>query len=491
MNLPNYFLADLPPEATLSPAMVTAACDTLKRNRDKYLAPRPTEDIVRVLCEVANDWLQPENIFRRLALDSAVERQSPNRLEPDASQPAASESVAPGPGFPAATVQRGLDDFFRRFTPGNFQALLAQDLGAANASCHALAKGRSGGSGANLPPGAPIFYTGPHLLAHIAAGNLPNPALMSLTLGLLTHSAQFMKCATSASLLPRLFAHSVYHVDPKLGACLELAEWRGGQTDLEDALFAEADCVTATGSDETLAALRSRVPSQARFLGHGQRVSFGYVTREVLHDEAIAGLVSRVADDVVAWNQNGCLSPHAIYVEERGAIESDQFAALLAAELMQRESTMPRGNIPVTESAAIASRRAMYETLAVHRGDVKLWQSQDSTAWTVVFEHETRFHFSPLNRFIFVKPVPDLAAVLQGVDDLKGKISTVAVAAHPETLQAVAARLAHWGVTRVCLPGQMQNPPLTWRHDGRPALGDLVTWTDVELEPSLDANQSR
>jgi len=26
----------------------------------------------------------------------------------------------------------------------------------------------------------------------------------------------------------------------------------------------------------------------------------------------------------------------------------------------------------------------------------------------------------------------------------------------------------------------MQNPPLTWRHDGRPALGDLVMWTDVE-----------
>ena len=38
MNLPNYFLADLPPEATLSPAMVTEACQTLKRNRAQYLA---------------------------------------------------------------------------------------------------------------------------------------------------------------------------------------------------------------------------------------------------------------------------------------------------------------------------------------------------------------------------------------------------------------------------------------------------------------------
>ena len=29
MNLPNYFLADLPPEATLLPAMITEACQTL------------------------------------------------------------------------------------------------------------------------------------------------------------------------------------------------------------------------------------------------------------------------------------------------------------------------------------------------------------------------------------------------------------------------------------------------------------------------------
>jgi hypothetical protein len=122
---------------------------------------------------------------------------------------------------------------------------------------------------------------------------------------------------------------------------------------------------------------------------------------------------------------------------------------------------------------------------------VKLWQSRESTAWTVVFEHEVRFHFSPLNRFVFVKPVPDLADGLQGVDELKGKVSTVGLAATPERLKELAARLARWGVTRVCLCGQMQNPPLTWRHDGRPALGDLVTWTDFEFAPPMDTDKTK
>jgi hypothetical protein len=452
MELPNFFLAALPPDAEITPVIVTAACENLKRNREKYLAPRKTHDIVQVLCEVAADWLRPDNAFRRLALEA----------DPETT------------GFSKPILERGLDDFFRNFTPENFAALLKQDLDehlpAADAADDAHHASRI----------THHFYHGPLLFAHIAAGNIPNPALMSLALGLLTRSAQFMKCASDASLLPRLFAHSIHHADPKLGVCLEIAAWPGGNKALEAALFAEADSVTATGSDEMLAAIRSRIPAKTRFLGYGQRVSFSLVTREVLREETVAKVVSSVVDDIVAWDQNGCLSPHAIYVEERGAVESDKFASLLAAELMQREQTHPRGPITVEAAAAIASRRAIYESLSAHRGDVRIWSSQSSTAWTVVFEHETRFHFSPLNRFIYVKPVPDLKAVLQGVDELKGKISTVGIAATPDKLNDLAPQLAHWGVTRICPCGQMQNPPLTWRHDGRPALGDLVTWTDFE-----------
>lgn len=444
MNLPNYFLADLPPEATLSPTMIAEACRTLKRNREKYLLSRSTDEIVKILCEVAAEWLQPENKFRKLALELGWAEI----------------------GFSKPVLEKGLDGFFRQFTPENFHALLVQELGRAERL-------------AGFADGASV--RGPELLVHIAAGNLPNPALMSLTLGLLTRSAQFVKCASGASFLPRLFAHSIYQADPKLGACLEIAEWRGGNRALEDVLFAYADCLTATGGDETLAAIRAELPAKVRFVGYGQRVSFGFVSREVLRDEMVADIISRAADDVISWDQNGCLSPHCFYVEERGEVESDKFAALLAAELMRREVAEPRGEITIEESAAIASRRSLYESLAAHRGDIKLWASQNSTAWTVVFEHDVKFRFSPLNRFIYVKPVLDVAAVLPGVDEIVGKVSTVGIAASDEKARMLAMQFARWGVTRICPLGQMQNPPLMWRHDGRPALGDLITWTDFEL----------
>jgi hypothetical protein len=53
---------------------------------------------------------------------------------------------------------------------------------------------------------------------------------------------------------------------------------------------------------------------------------------------------------VIAWDQNGCLSPHVIYVEERGAVESDNLPELLAVELAKRETTEPRGKISVEGS---------------------------------------------------------------------------------------------------------------------------------------------
>jgi hypothetical protein len=454
MTLPNYFLADLPPEATLSPAMVTEACRTLKRNRARYLAQRSTHGLVRVLCGVAEAWLKPDNAFRRLALESGPEKT----------------------GFSQATLQKGLDNLFHQFTPENFHALLVQELGDAQGLDRFVESGNREKSN------RAALVVGPELLVHITAGNLPNPALMSIVLGLLTRSAQFVKCASDSTFLPRLFAHSIYDADAKLGACLEIAEWRGGNADLETALFGEADCVTATGSDETLAAIRARLPVKTRFLGYGHRVSFGFVAHKVLSGIHTRQIVSRTTDDVVAWNQLGCLSPHVIYVQTGGEVSPEKFAELLADELERREQTEPRGELPAEHAAAIASRRGIYEVRAAHSPETtQHWCSRNSTAWTVVYEADARFQLSCLNRFIYVKPVRDLAEALQYAETIRGQVSTVGLGVPEHKLEELATQLARWGATRVCPLGRMQNPPLTWRHDGRPALGDLVTWADLEM----------
>jgi Acyl-CoA reductase (LuxC) len=453
VNLPNYFLADLPPEAVLSPAMIAEACQTLKRNREHYLAARSTESLIKTLSNVAESWLEPDYPFRKYALELGLLQT----------------------GFSRETLSRGLDGFFTQLTRENFHALLLQEFGDAkrlDAMCATPVEQKQNRM---------AILKAPEFQVHIAAGNIPNPTWLSIVFGLLTRSAQFVKCASGVSFLPRLFAHSIYEADPKLGACLEVAEWRGGNSALETALFAEADCVTATGSDETLAAIRAQLPVKTRFLGYGHRVSFGFVGSEELYGSSAKKIIARAADDVVAWNQLGCLSPHVIYVQLGGEVFPEHFAQLLADELEKREVSEPRGELPTEHAAAILSRRGIYEVRAAHSPEMtQHWCSKDSTAWTVIYEADARFQMSCLNRFIYIKGVADLAAALRGADDIRGKVSTVGIAVPEDKAPEIATQLARWGATRICPLGQMQNPPLTWRHDGRPVLGDLVTWTDWE-----------
>src|ERR1019366_1046297 len=425
MNLPNYFLADLPPEATLSAAMIGEACQTLKRNRERYLAHRSTHSLVKTMSDVGQSWLVPNYPLRKLALERG---------------PAAT-------GFSSATLARGLDSFFKQLTHEHFHVLLEQDLG------HGHRLDEIVSSEAERKSGRAAIATAPELLAHITAGNLPNSTLAAMVLGVLLRSAQFVKCASGTSLLPLLFAHSLYEVEPKLGACLEVAEWRGGNADLEKALFDEADCVTATGSDETLAAIRQRLPAKTRFLGYGHRVSFAYVAGTELTGLNARKVAAQAAADVTAWNQQGCLSPHVIYVEHGGAVPPEQFAELLAEELDRREEAEPRGELPVEAAAAIASRRSFYEVRAAHSPDTRHWSSRNSTAWTVVYEADPRFQLSCLNRFVYVKGVKELAEALRNADSVRGQVSTVGLAAPEDKAPGLATELARWGVTRVCRLG--------------------------------------
>ena len=192
-------------------------------------------------------------------------------------------------------------------------------------------------------------------------------------------------------------------------------------------------------------------------------------------------VIARAALEVAAWNQLGCLSPHVIYIENSGEVTPEEFAAELAQALAARETVDPRGPLPVSVSATIASRRAFYEMRAAHSPGTRVWASPGSTAWTVVYESDPRFQASCLNRFVYVKAVRDVTEALQGADPVRGSVSTIGLAAPEDEAPELALTMARWGATRVCPLGQMQSPSLLWRHDGRPSLADLVTWTDFEM----------
>ena len=170
--------------------------------------------------------------------------------------------------------------------------------------------------------------------------------------------------------------------------------------------------------------------------------------------------VPGAARDVSAFDQQGCLSPHVIYVSG----DARAYAARLAVEVEALSVREPRGPISLSEKLAIRTAREELAFRAANDGTAQLWQSADSTAWTVAFDADPGFPRSPLNRFIFIKPMP--ADPVFELHEVRAHLSCAGIwPVAPEHARPLAAL----GFSRICPLGRMQMPPWTWRQDGAAA----------------------
>lgn len=148
------------------------------------------------------------------------------------------------------------------------------------------------------------------------------------------------------------------------------------------------DCVIVYGTDETVEKFRR--PNG--YLGYGHKFSVGYVEA----DEADA-----CARDIIPWDQSGCRSPQTLFV--RG--DAEAFARQLADRLAHYEILYPRRMVDAATSLAIRTLRADVSL----REDGRVFASQGSTAWTVLYDPSPAIEFTPLDRTVWVRGVSDRA----------------------------------------------------------------------------------
>jgi hypothetical protein len=294
-------------------------------------------------------------------------------------------------------------------------------------------------------------------ILHVVSGNTPHAALQSLLRGLLLGARHLVKVPSEG--LPE-----VEHFLALLPA--ELRDTVTVSRNLPDAWLREAAVVVVFGSDETVAHFRKRVRPGIVFEPHPHRISL-----ELVFEDAPDEVIAAIAEDVSRFAQKGCLSPHDIYV----AGDARSFAARLAEAMQRFEEREPRGPVSTLEAAEIADVRANYRFRAASDPRVALWESADSSAWTVIFEDDPWFAASCLNRVVYVKPLPEnLASALEPVLPWLAAVGIwPATPAHAET----AATLRP---SRICPAGRMQAPPLTWHQEGRQTLAPMARWVDFE-----------
>ncbi|MDD5260882.1 MAG: acyl-CoA reductase [Methylacidiphilales bacterium] len=304
--------------------------------------------------------------------------------------------------------------------------------------------------------GGAVFHArAPERIYHVCASNLAVSAETSLMLGLLLGSKLDFKLPSSGlpafeksfSLLPQPLREtvSIFH-----------------EHDIQR--MAGADAVVVYGSDETISEIRKQTGARQRFLGYGHKISLGVV----LDRDLSQSLASKAAHEILAYEQLGCLSPQAYFCETPES--AAQFARLLSDELglLRNHDRQP---LPEQSLEQAALRRNYLErTLA--RGEQVLQRSQED--YMVV---------SGAN-VLETGPGHGCVQVLSGFNLIdparwKGRISSVSFSSEPD--RSLIEQFCSLGASRFCKIGELQNPPLLWRHDGRPRLGDLVTWVTFEF----------
>ncbi len=342
-----------------------------------------------------------------------------------------------------------------RLSPPMVAAYVPVAAGALEAGAMTELVERAWGVDAATRPAGP----GPTVVAHVLASNVPALALPAIALSCLAGAVVVVKSGRHDSVSAPALHRALAQVDPDLAATIVTTYWSGGDRAREDAVLRRADVVVATGGNPALGAIEAR--TRGRLIAHGPRWSIALVGCNASRD--LQAVATAAARDVAAYDQRGCLSAHALYVEG-DASTARALAERLAAALEEQGQRLPPGPATVPERAAARVARAETEWAP---GGMAFGGPLGT-----VLHHAAPAIFAPTcgQRTVRVYPLPALAALPELLPP--GMIECVGVAALDPTRLVAALRAR--GVARLCPLGRMQSPALTWPRGQQPPLGALL-----------------
>jgi hypothetical protein len=315
------------------------------------------------------------------------------------------------------------------------------------------------------------------LAVHWVAGNVPVLGLLSVVQSMLCKNANVLKVSRSRpGILPYLLAalsEVVY-----TNAAGETISGRV-LTDTMLVVYADredhgaarelsrlADVRVAWGGREAVEAIIN-LPRRygTEDIVFGPKLSFAVVAAERLADrDAARRTAAAIAADACAFDQQGCNSPHTVFVERGGQIEPPEFARLLG-EAMEAECR--RGPLADVDPAAAMNALAIRTEYAM-RGEA---HHSREIEWTVVYSNEDQGLAEPCYlRTLFVRSVGDIFEVAAFCSS---QTQTAGLAVD-ERRHALADVLTARGVERCPAVGAMRIYDAPW--DGLYAMDRLVRW---------------
>ena len=210
------------------------------------------------------------------------------------------------------------------------------------------------------------------------------------------------------------------------------------------------DRLWAYGSDATLDEVAVTLPPGVAFHAHGSGFGACAIGGPIEAAE-LSELLTHLAEDVVLFDQRGCLSPRIVLVQ--GAPEyARDVASELARALTELQQRIPRGHLDAEEAAEITA----YRDTASFSGEIF-----PAGLGFVSAGKDATWLMPPVGRNIHVLPTSDATKALAPWRPL---ITSCAFAGDPSVAETLRRSLPG---ARFCNFGAMQSPPFDGPVDRR------------------------
>ncbi|MGM0600744.1 MAG: acyl-CoA reductase [Candidatus Rifleibacteriota bacterium] len=405
--------------------------------------------IIEVLQRVADCWADPDYHYRKKAM-----RILPSLLN-----------------FSHEMVEEGFEVIASICSQESILKRLSGELGSQNILDDWIARPHHGFEVKALPKG---------VLLHLTAGNVFVGAVDSLVSGIITKNANILKMSRVDSVFPILFLESIKENDPEgvIWPHQSALLWKGGDEKIEGPLFEAPLTIVFWGGHEALASVKKRMGPSTELIENGPRYSFAIIDEARIKNGISSDLIKGLALDLCRWDQQACSSPHLVYVVSRNEKLVHRLMEKLFDELIELSESLPLGKLNFDEKVEIRKVRELAK-MAQARNEGRLI-APEGFYFTLVYENNSDFKISCLNRTLFFKKVDSVNDILARIEPVKQFLQTVGLCLGSEEIEAWQQALIEAGARRLTNIGGMSEGQDGAPHEGDYLLTRLINWVDRE-----------
>ncbi len=310
------------------------------------------------------------------------------------------------------------------------------------------------------------------LVVHWLSGNVPMLGFFSLVQALLTKNASILKVARNETGALPLLVHLLSKVDKEIAQSIAIIYLDQDDMTNQRKLSLSADVRIAWGGKEAVSTIQM-LPKRdgAEDLFFGPKYSYMVIGKDVLKKESVEKIARNVALDASAFDQQGCNSPHTVFVEQGGEVSPSEFAAKLAKAMEDVARFFPQGARSEGEAIKVHNVRAEYGM----RGEA---YHPKNLAWSVLYaENDDGLAEPCFCRTLFVRPISN---VMEAAKYANTKTQSIGVALNFDRRIEFVEKATAMGADRCPPVGKMSDYEAPW--DGLFMLDRLVRWVSVSCE---------